>query len=104
MKASKTDVVIRSTDMKPEILERVLTIAGNLITLPDLENRLPDIANKVKNDLEREFSNLHDKTYTPDTWSVAIGKQFSAATDVKRGWFAHIYIRDSISLLVWRTN
>lgn len=72
---------------------------------PDIENKIFEISTKVKQDLHKEFSDSKDIEYDTDgnPWSVAVGKNFSVVTDGKRGWFAHVYLKNTISMLVWRT-
>lgn len=71
----------------------------------DIENKIFEISTKIKQDLHREFieSKEEDYDYNCNPWSVAVGKNFSVVTDGKRGWFAHVYLKNTVSMLVWRT-
>lgn len=91
--------------MKAEHREKVMGIVkSSLKLLLDVENKMGEITNKVKQEMEKEFLNEPDEEYVPGTWNVATGKNFSVSTDGKKGWYAHIYLKAGVSILIWRAG
>lgn len=93
--------VVRSSDMTSKDLETLLQTIRETLKEFDIIEDYHNLANKIKKNLDQKFS---DQKGVSDSWSVVIGKQFAVSTDVQRKWFAHIYLKGSISMLAWKTN
>lgn len=97
--------VMRSSDMEPKTKDLFMKTVNDVF--PNWEASTLDFmssAKKLKTCLDNAFSLGKSSDNVDDCWHVVVGKQFAASADVKRKWFAHVYLCEGISILAWRSK